>query len=189
MRTAIVLTVAVVWPLHSGLGQGAFFCSAGFSNTFDTRTRVGSIDGPLAGEGYVGQCLAGETIDTTIPVLSAHGFSIPGTYLGGTAILPGSPPGTTVYVQFAAWDGRLWGTTFSAVPQEWIGRSDIATARLVDPGLPGAITPAVFQQAAIIPVPEPSFWVLAALGGSVLFVHFRRGRLVSSRSHEFNGDG
>jgi hypothetical protein len=177
MKLMPLLILGIAWPSCSGLAQGAFVCVAGFTNTFDTRTRIGSIDGPLAGPGYWGQCLAGVTMDTLEPVGRSNEFFIPGRLFPGVAFVPGSPPETEVYVQFAAWDGRLWGTDFAQVPSEWVGRSDIITVRLwyTNLGPPPPVT--IFTAPAIIPVPEPSVLALAVLGGSALLVGFRRCRL------------
>ena len=38
--------------------------------------------------------------------------------------VPAILPGMSAYIQMAAWDGTVWGTSYSAVPPNQVGRTD-----------------------------------------------------------------
>lgn len=174
-----ILSVAACIALlgFHAFGQGMFvFANGGAGGAL---TRIGSIDGPLAGSAFWAQMLAGETANSLTPV----GVSRPhsdGEFAGAVAPslveVPGSPPFTTVYMQMLAWDSRLWGTSLANVPLEWLGRTDIVTVELrPSTGIPPPppIIPPRFTQPAVVPIPEPSILALTALGGFFLLLRLR----------------
>ncbi len=138
-------------------------------------TRLGSLDGPLAGPGIWAQALVGLTPDSLAPL------GVPTEHFGYGEIHPqrvdvpfGNPDPRyqwgSVFVQLAAWDGRVWGTDFSQVPPSQLGHTDTVVVGLDFP--PGGGYTCDFTQPAVVPVvPEPSVLALAALGGALLFFH------------------
>src|ERR1051325_8423469 len=87
------------FALLTARGQGIFT----FVNL--THTRIGSIDGPVAGTNIFGQMLAGAAPDSLSPV----GVSVPhfssGAILDGLVEVPGIsgiPPNNLAYVQMVA---------------------------------------------------------------------------------------
>ena len=142
-------------------GQGFF----GFANP-DAPTHLGSLNGPLADAGIWGQALAGLTPDSLVPVgVPAQHYR--GYLIGIDTFVPFSfsfPP--RVFVQMAAWDGRVWGLDFAKVPASQIGYSDIVLVQLDVP--PGPLFQPNWTQSAIVPlVPEPYRRVSVAYGSPV----------------------
>ncbi len=113
MKMAIILVLFLVALDTAAQAQGVF----DFNNNF-ARTRIGSIDGPLAGSGIWAQMLVGPTADNLAPVGVAveHGSPAIGLVDGGIVAVPGMPPCTFAYLEMVAWDGQLWGTSLSARP-------------------------------------------------------------------------
>ncbi len=153
-------------------GQGFFRCT-----NPNAPTHIGSINGPLADADIWGQGLAGLTPDSLAPV------GVPAQYYRGYLIgidtfvpfsRPGFPP--SVFVQMAAWDGRVWGLDFTKVPPSQIGYTDIVLVQLDVP--PGPLLEPNWTQSVIVPlVPEPAVLPLASLGGALLlFGHCLPGR-------------
>ncbi len=143
--------------------QGLFYVHNG-----SAPTRMWSIDGPLAGPGIWGQMLAGPTADSLAAVGVPLEHSVRGIIADGVVEVPGVPALTFASVQMVAWDGTLWGTNLSGVPQDQLGRTDAVAVLLTYPIEP-QFAP-VFTQPAIVPVPEPSVLALTLLAGAVLFV-------------------
>ncbi len=114
--------------------------SACFPFTNDSApTRFGSLDGPLAGPGIWAQALVGLTLDNLAPL------GVPTEHVGDGYIQyeqicpPFANPGGWgwVYVQLAAWDGRVWGTNFTNVPTNQLGHTDTVQVALDVPPGPG----------------------------------------------------
>src|SRR6266480_882079 len=129
--------------------------SACFPFTNDSApTRFGSLDGPLAGPGIWAQALVGLTLDNLAPL------GVPTEHVGDGYIQyeqicpPFANPGGWgwVYVQLAAWDGRVWGTNFTNVPTNQLGHTDTVQVALDVP--PGPGYPPNFTQPAVVP-PAP----------------------------------
>src|SRR5258708_6066422 len=74
----------------------------------------------------------------------------------GTASVPGVPGGQPAYFEMLVWDGARWGTTFSLVPKDQLGMTDVVPLALYDYfGCCGPPAPP-FTRSAIVPVPEPT---------------------------------
>jgi len=170
MKRFLLLLVLLPWLPLPGNSQGNFELS-----TRTARTRIGSINGPLAGRGIWGQALAGLTADSLTPVGFPSEHYTNGWVVGETIIVPFADANTTVLVQMAAWDGRVWGTAFAGVPSNQLGFTDIVPVLLATPLGLGEIPQ--FTSPAVVPlVPEPSAAALVLLGGAALLVHLRRRR-------------
>ena len=174
MKKMILLATWVALFVSTAYSQGTFH----FVNGGGTATRLGSLDGALAGPGIWAQMLAGPRPDSLTPVgvpvehLLIHGVPS-GVVAGGEVAVPGVLPFETAYVEMAAWDGRLWGKVLSGVPTDQLGMTDIVPVLLADPvfGFP-PMAPR-FTQPAIVPIPEPAVLALAVIGGLSLLL-FRR---------------
>lgn len=151
--------------------QGEFV----FSN-ITAPTRIGSIDGPLAGPGIWAQMLAGTSEFSLQPVGIAIEHGVDGLVFGGGLVVPDAPCGSSAYVQMIAWDGALWGTSLSGVPSDQLGRTDVVLVGLYC--FPRPIMAPSFTQPAIVPIPEPSVVALGLLSASVFLIGrcFRRVR-------------
>ena len=160
---AMMLSVLAVSALtFTVCGQGEFVAYNGTA-----LTRIGSLDGPFAGPGIWGQFLAGSNVDALMPVgmaLEHRGHGAVGGP-GSIIIVPGIPCGAHAFVEFVAWDRNQWGTSLAGVPFDQLGRTDIVPHLLSC--LPFAIATPQFTQPAIVPIPEPSVWALAALSGAL----------------------
>jgi len=176
MKTAIVLGMFLLALDPAAQAQGVF----DFNNNF-ARTRIGSIDGPLAGSGIWAQMLVGPTADNMAPVGVAveHGSPAIGLVDGGIVAVPGMPPCTFAYLEMVAWDGQLWGTSLSAVPANRLGMTDTVRVLLGGGPIPcEAIPIPFFRQPAVVPVPEPSGLAITVVCGLVaLGFHAVRMRL------------
>ena len=129
--------------------------SACFPFTNDSApTRFGSLDGPLAGPGIWAQALVGLTLDNLAPL------GVPTEHVGDGYIQyeqicpPFANPGGWgwVYVQLAAWDGRVWGTNFTNVPTNQLGHTETVAVELDNPPGPG-YDPQFTQPAVVPPAP------------------------------------
>jgi hypothetical protein len=106
--------------------------------------------------------LAGPTPDNLSAVGTPDEHNKGGIVFGGVVEVPTVPCNTFGYAQLVAWDGRLWGTSFEAVPQDQLGATDVVSLPFhcfFDP----AVAPP-FTRPAIVPIPEPSAWALVLLG-------------------------
>ena len=146
-------------------------------------TRLGAIDGPLAGPGIWAQPLAGLTADSLTPLYVPY---MPVEHFGGgfipgrTVSVPWAFFDTTIFVQLAAWDGTIWGTNLANVPLNQLGYTDIVPVFLVTPGRPPNFPE--FTRSAIVPaIPEPSVLTVLIFGGTFLLLN-RRSRLWHSRN-------
>jgi hypothetical protein len=79
------------------------------------------------------------------------------------------------YVTPNSWleDGRLWGTSFEAVPSDQLGVTDVVSEYMSCFGAPTFASQ--FTKPAIVPIPEPPAWALVLLG-AVAHLAFRGGR-------------
>ena len=163
MKPIALLSLCVFLISPAACGQGYFL----FSNSYpESRTRLGSINGPLAGRGIWAQPLAGLTIDSLAPVGMPAEHYTNGLVYGGVVAVPGNSFDAWGYVQLLAWDGRLWGTNLTGVPADQFGRTDIV--RILFVADDHAIVPLPFTQPAIVPIPEPSVLALGMLGLGLL---------------------
>ncbi len=163
MNAVRLTLVLVLVMIPRSYGQGLFF----FSN-LSAPTRLGTLDGPLAGPGTWAQMLAGPAADSLVGVGTPQEHITNGLVFDGVVEVPGIPAMNYAYVQMAAWDGTLWGTNLSGVPADQLGRTDTVTVFLTYPFDP-QLRP-LFTQPAIVPVAEPSVLALTLLAGTVLFV-------------------
>jgi len=138
----------------------------------DHPTRIGSIDGTLAGPAIYGQMLVGLTPDSLEPILTAIPHRQDGTFgTGLREVVPNVPCNNTrvlVFMQMVAWDSRLWGTDLAGVPADQLGRTDVVPHTL-DCVAEVWYAPR-FTMAAIVPIPEPPAWALALLAAPLLFL-------------------
>src|SRR5438309_479672 len=121
----------------------------------DVPTRLDMLGGPLAGPGFWAQALVGLTTNSLAPLGAASEHRAGGTIQPEPIYVPyaGNPDGWGwVYVQLAAWDGRVWGTDFANVPTNQLGYTDTVVVGLDVP--PGPGYPSVFNKPAIVP-PAP----------------------------------
>ena len=170
----LAVNVGVVL-LHKTYGQGYFQFQGG-----GAPTRVGSIDGPLAGFNIVSQILAGVDGLTLTPV----GDPKP-NYLGiiperNIVEVPFLNTQDTAFVRYAAWDASIWGMDYRKVPSEDVGISSLSTVFLYQKDRDAYLNP-LFHGAVFVPlsVPEPGSVVMAGLGLGVLWAYasiFRQSR-------------
>ncbi len=184
MKTIIVLMTVILLTVQV-LAQGTFLLSNG-----SAPTRLYDIDGPFAGPGILGQMLAGPAPESLSPVgMPLDHLSDGWIFSPGIVVVPGVPCLETAYFQFVAWDGRVWGSDSSLVPDNQIGRTDVVPLTLSgagDPNCSGFPTSApYFTRPAVVPaVPEPSTWVLLALGVFwILRLRIGRGKRMESHPH------
>ena len=167
MKTVAVSLLFFGWIL-SAFGQGTFW----FWN-ISARTRIGSVDGLLAGPNIFGQMLVGQTPDSLTPIGMPEAHNGNGLINGGTISVGGIGGGVTAYLQLVAWDGNRWGSSIESVPAGQFGMTDIVP-HILSPPSQASFAPQ-FTQPAIVPIPEPSTISLAVLGGlSLLFFRRRR---------------
>ena len=152
------------WLPPQAWSQGEFFL-----DNATALTRLGSLDGPLAGPGIWGQALVGTTERRLSPLGPPrdHMFGL----LRGIALaVPGLFAGDSVFVQMAAWDGTVWGDSLADVPANQIGYTDVLSIGLVmGGGTPLQVTR--FTTPAVVPpVPEPDALVMTVVGGMAVMV-------------------
>jgi hypothetical protein len=170
-RLAVIHFCCFVSAIHCW-GQGVFL----FFNA-SAPTHLESIDGPLAGPGIWAQMLAGATPDELSPVSVSlqHGGD---GLVGG--IFPVTVPGINcleqAYIQMVAWDGSYWGSELAGVPENQLGRTDIVPHILTGCYNLPVGAPRFTQPAIVPPIPEPSVWALALVGGAALFLWARASR-------------
>jgi hypothetical protein len=179
-KTLLIIACFAFFTSH-GRTQGEFIF---FNGT--ARTRIGTIDGPLAGQGIWAQMLAGTNTLSLTPV----GFPLEHTSNGIASpllhvVVPHIAPHETAYIQMVAWDGTLWGTTLASVPLDQLGRTDIVPVWLSSGQFPDVTFGPQFTQPAIVPIPEPSTVALAVVGAGVLWftTRARRRKSLPSNSH------
>jgi hypothetical protein len=169
MCQPIYFSILIILLVPQAVGQGSFFGS----NSAETKTRIAAIGGPLASSNILGQFLVGTNADSLSPVgmpLAHHS----GVISAGRVTVPGVDGGVYAWVQMVAWDRLLWGESFSGVPADQFGRTDIVSIFLSYFWQPvGAPT---FTQAAIVPVPEPTLLALGFVGACLIILASRRCR-------------
>jgi hypothetical protein len=84
------------------------------------------------------------------------------------------------FFKMVAWDARTWGLSLASVPPDQLGMTDTVRDFLGgdDPRFPQSCSvPPIpfFHQPAIVPIPEPSAFVLGLVGVAALLL-FRRVR-------------
>jgi len=136
-------------------------------------TRIGSVDGPLAGPEIYGQLLVGANPDSLEPIWKAIPHFQNGTIAAPGLVTVSNVPcdynsRVEVYVQMVAWDSGLWGTDLAAVPTDQLGRTDVVPHQL-DCVAQVWYAPE-FTIPAIVPIPEPPPWALAVLAAPLLFL-------------------
>jgi hypothetical protein len=138
----------------------------------DAPTRIGGVNGPLAGDNILAILLAGLPGDSLQPVGVPYPHSLyedgnpSGVVLISEAI-PFIPRLADGFIQVAVWDGSVWGRDFNDVPGNQLGYTEI---RELPPIV--IVVPMVrFQQAAIVPaIPEPRVCALIGAGGLMLLM-------------------
>jgi hypothetical protein len=166
MNTIRVLILLLSLAVTEGHGQGRVFLSNSAA-----RTRLWTINGPLAGPGIWGQFFVGPDADSLAPFgPSVEHQSQPAglAKLQDVTEIPGIPCTTFVYVQMAAWDGRLWGAAFEGVPQDQVGMTDVVSV-LATCGTHPVELPD-FTRPAIVPIPEPSGLALGCFVAALLLL-------------------
>jgi len=166
VKTLLQVILFLVSQPLCGYTQGTFIL-----DNSSALTRLGTIDGPFAGPGIWAQALAGFTADSLTPVGIPVQHAASG-FVGREIIIAWAPISSTVLVRMAAWDGTLWGTSFAGVPAGQLGYTDTVPVFLTSPTASPLSTQ--FTQPAVVPVPEPSMFALAGLGGLVLLLFGRR---------------
>jgi len=163
----LILIFALISPRAHG--QGVFFAA-----NSSAPTRVGAIDGPLAGTNILGQMFEGPSAESLTPI-GMPAYHRNGQWGLGNIPVPNVPPYNFAYVQLVAWDSTLWGTMLAGVPADQLGRTDVVTVLLTTGVFPDGTLSPHFTQPAIVPIPEPSVWVLGLLtGGLALVSRFAR---------------
>jgi hypothetical protein len=134
-------------------------------------TRIGTLDGPLAGRGIWGQMEAGLTADALFPIGRPAEHVTNGLLSGGIVSVPGTRPCEVAYVRMVAWDGRLWGTALAGVPPDQLGATDTILMALGGEPLCETLFIPPFHQPAVVPVTEPHSLTVLLLGsgGVALF--------------------
>ena len=166
-----LLILLILWSPLEGYTQGWFLLL-----NYTAPTRIGSIDGPLAGAGIWAQALGGFAEDSLTPI----GVPVEhdtGGFVNEEITVPWAPRGNTIFVQMLVWDGGAWGTSFVSVPTDQFGQTDIVQVFLSGPLEAGDI-PEFTQSAIVPPIPEPSEIVMAILGAALFLI--LRGRMPRS---------
>src|SRR5688572_6778848 len=110
-KALLIIACLICCALH-GNCQGQFLFYNG-----SARTRIGSMDGPLAGRGFRAQMLVGDNLSSLAPVGMPLEHTTNGAVGGIVRVtVPDVPPDTFAYVQMVAWNGVAWGTELSGVP-------------------------------------------------------------------------
>jgi hypothetical protein len=161
IKVVKLLIVVMICALsHHGRGQGVFL----FFNA-SAPTRIGSVDGPLAGPGIWAQMLAGSNFSSLSPVGMPREHGLEGL-VGGVVYttVPTIPAHSYAQVQMVAWDGTLWGTNLASVPSDQLGLTDVVSVFLMTGVFPeGAVAPRFTQPAIVPPIPEPSTLGIAVI--------------------------
>jgi len=168
MRTMLLTFILALGVLQTP-AQGVFFGS-----NVSNRTRTGSLDGALADTNIFGQFFTGPTADSLVPAGLGSWHRPGGVFFVGSVTVPGVPAYSAAFVQLVVWDAILWGTDFSAVPANQLGRTDIVQVYLTTGMFPDNLEAPHFTQPAIVPVPEPSVFALLSLGGAVAWAIWRK---------------
>jgi hypothetical protein len=163
MKKNLYLTALCLCVSASLYAQGVFYGSNALA-----RTRLGALDGPFAGTNIVGQMLGGATPSSLQPV-GPIDYHNNGEFFIEFITVPNVPAYQAAYVQLLAWDSTFWGTSLAGVPNDQLGRTDIASVLLTTGVFPDtAYLPRFTQPAIVPPIPEPSVWALAVLALAAL---------------------
>jgi hypothetical protein len=170
---AILLTLIASFAgagVPAGYAQGTFL----FYN-WTAPTRLGSIDGPLAGRGIWAQMLVGTTSGDLQPMFIPLEHSGEGL-VGGLVLVTvdGIACRETAYIQMVAWDGQYWGATLDNVPVDQLGRTDIVPHPLGGCKLLPVGAPDFTQPAVVPPIPEPSATGICLVGAALAFAVYLR---------------
>jgi len=172
--TTFALTCLLVWAPSQVLAQGELEY-----RTSGAPTRVGALDGPVAGTNIWGVLLGGSAPDSLsplgVPVPHVDGYLEPNVPLQEQwpvplqrfliVQVPGVPEEGFAYLQLVAWDGA-WGISQDQVPEAYQARSEIINQQLFNFPWP---SPARFEQSLVVQlIPEPSGSSLALLGGMMV---------------------
>ncbi len=158
MKRKLVLTAFLSVMAVNVTAQGSFI------NIVTVPTRIGSVDGPLAGPEILGQLFVGLDPDHLFPLEPPRPFDS-GIYAGLVNTVDQFPCGPDYdllyegYVQLVAWNGALWGDSLDQVPLDQIGRTDIAAHEFTCPPYPISAL-SYFTKPAVVPIPEPALGVL-----------------------------
>jgi hypothetical protein len=170
MKAILPILAALLFvPVAELRAQGVFL----YSN-ISAPTRVGTLNGSLAGSNILAQMFAGLEPDSLTPVgpTAEHNE---GLVLAGKVAVPGAPADTSAYVQMVAWDSTLWGTSLVGVPTDQLGRTDVVAVFLTTGMFPDVtIAPRFTQPAIVPPIPEPSVWALGVLALGALGIRNTR---------------
>jgi hypothetical protein len=178
MKKLLVLT-SILALSGAVLGQGTVNFQTLIPGSVDAR--VLKVDGAPAGAGYWAQLFAGETIDSLTAVDNPVAFAAESGYVvaGGKTITT-IPAGAAAFVQLRAWaaaSGSSWDDA-SANPAGIIGQSSTLSLSATGnptsqpPGTPVNLVGLEGFQLAL--VPEPSTWLLLALGLGALALRRRK---------------
>jgi hypothetical protein len=171
----VILLTLIVSLTFAGAGVPAAYAQGTFLfYNGSAPTRLGSIDGPLAGRGIWAQMLVGTTSQDLQPIFIPLEHSGEGL-VGGLVLVTvdGIPCREDVYLQMVAWDGRYWGMTLENVPLDQLGRTDIV-AHPLGGCKPPAFAPDFTQPAIVPPIPEPSATGICLVGGVLAFAAYLR---------------
>ncbi len=178
MKQKLILAALLSVMAVDVIAQGSFI------NVVRLPTRVGSIDGPLAGPEILGQLFVGLDPDNLFPLEPPRHFDR-GIYRGLVNTVDQFPCGPDYdvffidgYVQLMAWNGDLWGNSLDQVPPDQVGRTDIAHQAFTCPPYP-IVGVTGFTVPAIVPVPEPALGLLTLAITSFWLWRRRRRRSVS----------
>jgi hypothetical protein len=173
MKALTLLAACLALLARTTLGQGTFE-----ADNRTAPTRIGSIDGPLAGTNILAQMLAGlsptSLAPVGVPVAHSAALGFEGWVFGGIVAVPNAGVCRIAYVKMEAWDGTLWGQSLAAVPADQLGMTDTVPVFLDNPAMEtcGANAFPRFTAAAVVPIPEPSGRALIIMAG-VAVVLFR----------------
>ncbi len=167
MKTNMIILVLAF--AHLCCGQGSFLPNNPFAPT-----RIGTPTGPFAGPGFWAQFLVSTNTESLTPVGNPLEHFPSGYVAGDIVTIPGIPGDTYEFIQMVAWDGTRWGTSLSGVPSDQLGRTDIVQHFFTFEFQPQS--PPLFNQSAVVPVPEPSALALGALAVCALWLTFRSRR-------------
>ncbi len=157
MKRKLILAALLGVMAVDVIAQGSFI------NVVRLPTRIGSIDGPLAGPEILGQLFVGLDPDNLFPLEAPRHFDR-GIYRGLVNTVDQFPCGPdnnyyqAGYVQLVAWNGALWGASLDQVPPDRVGRTDVAGQAFTCGSFP--IFGTGFTVPAVVPIPEPAPGVL-----------------------------
>src|SRR3990172_6809452 len=120
MKMKILTCLLFLVQFVGGYAQGTFL----FLNNA-VPTRIGALEGPLAGPTIWAHMFVGTSAEELNPVDISLPHGTRGIVGARTITVPSIPPLSTAYIQMVAWDSRYWGTDLANVPENQLGRTDI----------------------------------------------------------------